>query len=190
MKLGLAARNKDGWMSVTTVPLRPVGKGGIAVVWLGVLGLMALGFWFAVQMTPRIGFETVKAGEGPSPGLTDIALVKYEGRLTNGTVFDQADQAPFPVGQVVPGFTKALQKMQKGGKYKVTIPPTLGYGAKANGPIPANSTLIFDVELLDFRSEAEVRAMQQMMEQMRGAGAEGAAPPPPEAREEHNHSAP
>lgn len=70
------------------------------------------------------------------------------------------------VAGVVPGFSEALTRMRKGGEYKVTIPPQLGYGDRAVGPIPANSTLHFTVTLLDFRSEAEVRAMQQQMQQM------------------------
>ena len=53
------------------------------------------------------------------------------------------------VAQVVPGFADALTRMQKGGKYKISIPPQLGYGNRETGPIPAGSTLHFDVELLD-----------------------------------------
>src|SRR3546814_3927699 len=64
------------------------------------------------------------------------------------------------------GFSEALTRMKKGGEYKISIPPQLGYGDRAAGPIPANSTLHFTVTLLDFRSEAEVRAMQQQMQQM------------------------
>jgi FKBP-type peptidyl-prolyl cis-trans isomerase FkpA len=172
-------------MSATAVPLRPVSKSGLATLWIGLLLLVALGAGFAWWQASanQIGFTTVKAGSGPSPGDTDIALIKYEGRLADGTVFDANEQAPMAVGQVVPGFSQALKRMQKGGKYTITIPPKLGYGAAAQGPIPANSTLTFDVELLDFRSEAEVRAMQQMMQQMQGGQGgppPGAGGPPPQ----------
>lgn len=164
-------------MSATAVPLRPVSKSGLTTLWIGILLLVALGAGFAwwQAQANQISFTTVKAGAGPSPTATDIALIKYEGRLANGTVFDANEQAPMAVGQVVPGFAQALKRMQKGGKYTIVIPPKLGYGASAQGPIPANSTLTFDVELIDFRSEAEVRAMQQMMQQMQGDP--GGAPP-------------
>lgn len=172
-------------MSATAVPLRPVSKSGLTALWIGILLLAALGAGFAWWQAKanQIGFTVVSAGTGPSPTDTDIVLVKYEGKLDNGTVFDANEQAPMAVNQVVPGFSQALKRMQKGGKYKVVIPPKLGYGAIAQGPIPANSTLTFDVELLDFRSEAEVRAMQQMMQQMQGQGAPppGAGGPPPGA---------
>ena len=176
-------------MSVTTVPLRPVSKGGLWLMWVGLAILLAAGAAFAMQQTPSIGFETVKAGTGPSPTKADVVLVKYEGKLDDGTVFDANEQAPMQVSQVVPGFSDALTRMQKGGKYKISIPPALGYGDRAVGPIPAGSTLHFDVELLDFRTEAEVRAMQQMMQQqqqmMQGApggqpGAPGASAPAPQ----------
>ncbi|MBL9071576.1 MAG: FKBP-type peptidyl-prolyl cis-trans isomerase [Sphingopyxis sp.] len=169
-------------MSVTTVPLRPVSKGGLWLMWIGLIALLAAGAALAFHFTPRIGFETVKAGTGPSPTKADIVLIKYEGKLDDGTVFDSNEQAPLQVAQVVPGFAQALARMQKGGKYKVVIPPALGYGDRAAGPIPAGSTLHFDIELLDFRSEAEVRAMQQMMQQQQmQQGGPGAAPggPPP-----------
>jgi FKBP-type peptidyl-prolyl cis-trans isomerase FkpA len=174
-------------MSVTTVPLRPVGKGGLWLLWFGLAGLIAVAIAFAVHSTPRIGFEVVKAGTGASPTKADVVLVKYEGKLDDGTVFDANEQAPMQVAQVVPGFSDALTRMQKGGKYKITIPPQLGYGDRATGPIPAGSTLHFDVELLDFRSEAEVRAIQQQMQQQQmmqqQQGAPGGVPggPPPGA---------
>ncbi|HET6537703.1 MAG TPA: FKBP-type peptidyl-prolyl cis-trans isomerase [Sphingopyxis sp.] len=167
-------------MSVTTVPLRPVSKSGLWMLWLGILALLGAGAAFALTVTPRIGFETVKAGTGPSPTAADVVLVKYEGRLADGTVFDANEQAPMQIAQVVPGFGEALTRMQKGGKYEITIPPQLGYGDRAAGPIPAGSTLYFTVELLDYKSEAEVRAMQQMMQQQQQMMQEqpGAAPQP------------
>lgn len=178
-------------MSVTTVPLRPVSKGGLWLLWFGLAGLIAVAIAFAVYSTPRIGFEVVKAGTGASPTKADVVLVKYEGKLDNGTVFDANEQAPMQVAQVVPGFADALVRMQKGGKYKIVIPPQLGYGDRETGPIPAGSTLHFDVELLDFKTEAEVRAMQQQMQQQQMMqqqmqGAQGGVPggpagPPPGA---------
>ena len=167
-------------MSVTTVPLRPVSKGGLWLMWISLIALLGAGVAFAFQGTPRIGFETVKAGSGAMPTTADVVLVKYEGRLDDGTVFDANEQAPMQVSQVVPGFSDALTRMQKGGKYKITIPPSLGYGDRALGPIPANSTLHFTVELLDFRSEAEVRAMQQMMQQGGPGGPGGPSPGAPQ----------
>ena len=174
-------------MSVTTVPLRPVSKGGLWLMWFGLAALLVAGAAFAWHMTPRIGFEVVKEGTGDkSPTKADVVLVKYEGKLDDGTVFDANEQAPMQVAQVVPGFSEALTRMKKGGEYKITIPAQLGYGDRAVGPIPAGSTLHFNVTLLDFRSEAEVRAMQQQMQmmqqqmqqqQMQGAPPQGAPQP-------------
>ena len=75
-----------------------------------------------------------------------------------------------PLKGVIPGFAEAMKLMQVGGHYRFCIPSNLAYGPKAAGPIPANSPLIFDVQLQDFRSEAEVRAMQQQMQQMQAQG--------------------
>ena len=168
-------------MSVTTVPLRPVSKKGLWLIWIGVFALLGAAAAFAYHVTPRIGFEVVKEGTGKSPTKADVVLVKYEGKLDDGTVFDANEQAPMQVAQVVPGFSEALTRMKKGGQYKITIPPQLGYGDREAGPIPAGSTLHFDVTLLDFRSEAEVRAMQQQMQMMQQQqmmqGAPGGAGP-------------
>ncbi len=128
-------------------------------------------------------FQTVKAGEGAKPGDADVALVGYKGTLTNGKQFDANERAPLPVAQVVPGFSEALKLMQRGGSYRICIPPKLGYGDKVppGGPIPPNSTLLFSVDLLDFKSMAEVQQMMQMRQQnmKSGNGAPETGPPPP-----------
>lgn len=165
--------------TVTAVPLQPVKRGYLVWLWIGiaaaVLGAAALAF-----ATPQIGLVTVKPGSGAHPTNNDVALVNYVGRLTNGTVFDQSQQpTPFPVASVVPGFSQGLKLMAKGGKYRLTIPSELGYGDKASGPIPANSTLVFDVELVDFKSMDEIRRLQQQMQMqqmMRGGAGAGQAP--------------
>jgi FKBP-type peptidyl-prolyl cis-trans isomerase FkpA len=107
------------------------------------------------------------------PTDSDVALINYEGKLLNGTTFDKSQQpTPMPVAGVVPGFSEALKLMPKGAKYRVWIKPALGYGAEAKGPIPANSTLVFDIELIDFLPEAVVRQMQAQA-QAQGAGGPG-----------------
>jgi FKBP-type peptidyl-prolyl cis-trans isomerase FkpA len=98
--------------------------------------------------------------------------VGYTGTLLDGKVFDQSEQTAMPVDGVVPGFSEALQLMKRGGEYQLFIPPALGYGDKVpeGGPIPPNSVLIFNVKLIDFKSRAEIMAMQQQMHQMQGEG--------------------
>ncbi len=160
---------------VTAVPLRPVSKFGIAVLWVGVLFLMlgAAAWAMTLSRVAQIGFEVLQAGTGAMVQADDVVLIKYEGRLPDGTVFDSGDQTPLEVGGVVPGFSQGLQRMQVGGKYKLNIPAELGYGAAgAGGVIPPNTDIEFDVEVIDKRSRAEIEAMQQMMQSM-GAGGPG-----------------
>lgn len=90
---------------------------------------------------------------GRSPTVSDSVTVHYRGTLTDGTVFDSSIDrgvpATFGVGQVIPGWTEALQLMKPGDKWLLHIPARLAYGARAVGDkIPANSDLIFQVELL------------------------------------------
>lgn len=130
-----------------------------------------------VLETPSgLQYKVLTPGKGPAkPTNDDVALVNYEGKLTDGTTFDKSERpTPMPVAGVVPGFSEALKLMQKGGKYRLWIKPSLGYGDKATGPIPANSVLVFDVELLDFLPEAVIRQMQQQMQ----AGGPPGAPAP------------
>ena len=91
--------------------------------------------------------------------------MKYEGTLRDGTIFDANEQAPMPVGAVVPGFSEALQLMQKGGEYRIWIPSELAYGEASPGEqIPPNSMLIFDVTLIDFISQAQMEELRQQMQ--------------------------
>src|SRR3546814_17038444 len=110
-------------MSVTTVPLRPVSKGGLWLLWIGVAALLAIAAGVAWSQTRVNGFEVVKAGEGPSPTDEDIVMLKYTGRLSDGTVFDQHEQAPLPVAGTGPALSNALHKMPRGCKYKLDTPP-------------------------------------------------------------------
>jgi peptidylprolyl isomerase len=99
--------------------------------------------------------EVVGTGESPSPGKT--VIVHYTGRLENGTKFDssvdrgQPFQFTIGVGEVIKGWDEGVMTMKVGGKRKLIVPPDLGYGASGAGPIPPNSTLIFEVELLGVR---------------------------------------
>ena len=106
-----------------------------------------------VQTTPSgLQYQVIKEGTGPMPKETDVVKVHYEGKLINGTVFDSSikrgEPATFPVNGVIKGWVEALQKMKVGSKWKLFIPSDLAYGENAQGQIPANAVLIFDVELL------------------------------------------
>lgn len=95
-----------------------------------------------------------KVGDGAAAATGKKVTVHYTGTLTDGTKFDSSvdRNEPFTFtlgeGRVIQGWEQGIQGMKVGGKRKLTIPPSLGYGSQANGPIPANSTLIFEVELL------------------------------------------
>lgn len=103
-------------------------------------------------------YQVLQEGSGDSPKATDIVTVHYEGKLLSGQVFDSSykrgEPTEFPINQVIPGWTEALQLMKRGSKYRLFIPSSLAYGAHGAGEVIApHSTLIFDVELLDFKSK-------------------------------------
>lgn len=108
-----------------------------------------------VQVTDSgLQYEVLSEGDGAKPGVRDVVQVHYHGTLVDGTVFDSSVErgqpTEFPVGAVIPGWVEGLQLMQVGAKYKFYIPSELAYGAQSPSPsIPANSALIFEVELLD-----------------------------------------
>lgn len=122
---------------------------------------------FLTENAKKDGVTTLESGlqyevlsaapEGnPKPTATDTVSVHYHGTLTDGSVFDSSVErgtpAEFPVNAVIAGWTEALQLMSVGDKWKLTIPAELAYGAQSPSPkIPANSALVFDVELLDIK---------------------------------------
>ncbi|WCL82012.1 FKBP-type peptidyl-prolyl cis-trans isomerase [Saprospira sp. CCB-QB6] len=97
-------------------------------------------------------YEVLKEGVGGKPSISNKVKVHYHGTLIDGTVFDSSvdrgQPISFPLGNVIRGWQEGLQLMPVGAKYKLYIPADLGYGGRAAGKIPANSALIFEVELL------------------------------------------
>ena len=201
-------------MSVTAVPIQPIKKGALLKYWIGIALVLAvaagLAYWgtagvrkdFGDVVTTASGlkYKIIKGGEGKSPTDDDVVLVSYKGTLKDGTVFDENPQAGFPVTGVVPGFSEALKLMQRGGQYRVWIPSALGYGPEdQKNPqtgvvaIPGGSDLIFDVELLEYKSRTEIAAMQKQMQEMQqqqgagGAGGQAGGAPqglPPEIQQQ------
>ncbi len=106
-----------------------------------------------VTLPSGLQYEVLTAAEGEKPSASDRVTTHYRGTLIDGTQFDSSydrgQPATFPLNGVIAGWTEALQLMSPGAKWRLYIPPELAYGERAQGPIPANSTLIFDVELIE-----------------------------------------
>jgi len=142
---------------------------------LGVLGVLLLGtvgFVLSLNKTPQeesnqqkqqekaaepseLQIEDIVTGQGAKAAPGKLVVVHYTGTLLDGTQFDSSFDrgAPFQftlgAGQVIQGWEQGFEGMKVGGKRKLTIPPHLAYGNQEIGAIPPNSTLIFEVELLD-----------------------------------------
>lgn len=107
--------------------------------------------------TPSLEIKDIVVGTGATVVNGSTVKVLYTGTFTNGTVFDSVIDRSKPFsfivgsGQVIKGWEQGVMGMKVGGKRKLTIPPELGYGNKKTGPIPANSTLIFELELLEVK---------------------------------------
>ncbi len=106
----------------------------------------------AVKTPSGLIFRTLRPGDGPSPKATSVVKVHYEGTFIDGTVFDSSlkrgTPAEFPLDGVIKCWTEGLQKMKVGEKAKLVCPPGIAYGDRAVHSIPAGSTLVFEVELL------------------------------------------
>lgn len=114
-----------------------------------------------IQTASGVQYRVIKPATGPHPTDADVVLVNYEGKLVDGTTFDKSTQpTPMPVAGVVPGFSEALKLMAKGETLRVWIPSRLAYGAEDQRDgqgkvvIPGKSTLVFDIELIDFQPQS------------------------------------
>lgn len=111
-----------------------------------------------MSRTPRgVLYRDLTPGTGEPVGAGKLVAIHYLGTLPNGTQFDANGPSDPPyefrlgAGEVVPGFDEAVTGMRVGGKRQVVIPPALGYGAQANGPLPANAVLVFTIDLVSAR---------------------------------------
>lgn len=131
-----------------------------------------------VQVTDSgLQYVVLEKGDGASPTQDGFVTIHYRGKFIDGTEFDSShsrgEPATFPVGRVIPGFTEALLLMQEGDTFEVTIPSDLAYGedGAGGGVIPGNSTLIFELELLETLTAEELETLQQR--RIEAAKAEG-----------------
>ncbi len=109
-----------------------------------------------VKVLPSgLQYKVIKSGNGASPKLDSTFVAHYRGTLIDGTEFDNSykrgQPLTLPVRQVIPGWIEALQLMKVGDKWEIYIPADLAYGETGSGPIPPNSVLIFEMELLDVK---------------------------------------
>src|SRR5690606_553789 len=108
-----------------------------------------------VTLPSGLQYKVIKEGEGKSPGPSDTVVVNYRGTLIDGTEFDSSlkrgEPATFPLNQVIPGWTEALQLMKEGGKMEVFVPANLAYGEQTTGIIGPKSTLVFEIELISVK---------------------------------------
>src|SRR4030095_12919928 len=124
-------------------------------------------------------YKVIKEGTGAQPKATDTVTVNYRGTLIDGKEFDSSykrgQPATFPLTGVIKGATEGLQMMKTGAKYQLFVPSNLAYGERAVGPdLAANSTLIFEIELLEAKPAPTPAAAPPG-----GAGPPVSAPPPP-----------
>ena len=97
-------------------------------------------------------YKVLVEGAGATPGPTDTVSAHYHGTFEDGRVFDSSvergEPIDLPVNGVITGWQEALQMMKEGDKWRLVVPPELGYGAAGVGSIPGNTTLVFEVELI------------------------------------------
>lgn len=161
-------------MSAAEAAHRPAESGRTVRLWLGFLIVIAAGIglaWLGAEgvRDRTVQVDTITAGSGPTIQPEDGVLIVYEGRLENGTLFDSSQGRPVPLlaSQVIPGFTQALMRMQKGGHYHAHIPAKLAYGSSppANSTIPANADLEFDIKVVQVVPNAAAMMGSQQQQQ-------------------------
>lgn len=152
---------------------------GVGLAWMGA------GAMRGETTASGLVFRTVSEGKGEPLAREDLALVEYEGRLDDGTVFDSSSahggaQPMSPAG-MIPGFSEAMLKMREGGEYRVRIPPHLAYGDQPPPGLPAGSWLNFDVKIQKVARGAGAMMQQMQQQQQQGQPSQpGQVPPQPE----------
>jgi FKBP-type peptidyl-prolyl cis-trans isomerase len=142
-----------------------------------------------VTLPSGLQYKIIEPGTGPKPTASDSVVCNYRGTLIDGTEFDSSykrgQAATFPVGQVIKGWTEALQLMPVGSKWQLFIPPDLAYGERGTngGPIGPNETLVFEVQLVSIQAKPQPAPGAQPQAQRPQAqpnpqGQPQAAPPP------------
>lgn len=101
----------------------------------------------ATQHCSGLFYQVITPGSGKTATFCNSANAAYIGKLTNGSTFDQSASYDFVVSSVIRGWQNGLTLIQQGGRIRLYIPPSLGYGSSQNGTIPPNSILIFDITL-------------------------------------------
>ena len=141
-----------------------------------------------VTLPSGLQYKIIEPGTGPKPTASDSVVCNYRGTLIDGTEFDSSykrgQAATFPVGQVIKGWTEALQLMPVGSKWQLFIPPDLAYGERGTngGPIGPNETLVFEVQLVSIQAKQSAPGAQPQAQrplaQPNPQGQPQAAPPP------------
>lgn len=184
-------------MSVTAVPIRPLKKGAVLKLWIG-LALLCLGgaalAWFGtsrlqiITTDSGLRYQVVREGTGEPATDADLVATRYKLHLNGpgGTLIQDSEQTgqPFVASTqtVFPGMAEALLMMREGGRYNLWVPPALAYGNNVppGAPFTANDTLFFEIEVSQIARG--MAAMQSMMAPQGGGasphgGDAGAAPP-------------
>lgn len=107
----------------------------------------------ATKHSSGLYYQIIEEGAGGHPNINSLIEFRYKGYLTNNNVFDEttgSETVNYPLSRLIPGWQYCIPLLQKGGKGIFYIPSGLGYGSQPTGSIPANSVLIFDIELVNF----------------------------------------
>ena len=104
-------------------------------------------FCYGFGKYPKLCYNIINEGEGASPNACSNIKIAYEGKLTSDFVFDANDGIDFPLTQLITGWRLGLPLIKEGGEIILYLPPNLAYGSSARPNIPANSILVFKIEL-------------------------------------------
>lgn len=176
--------------AVTAVPLRPLAKGSVPKLWIGLLVLtlaaIGLGWWGTrglqrTAMPSGVVYQVIREGDGDVVTDADVVAVHFVGRRENGEVFaDTRRDRPLEAStdNFLPGLGEGLKLMRKGSVYRFWVPPGVWRGQVGErAPFGPEETLTFDVQAIEIqRGGVQMRRMQALQQQLQGGGPGGAVP--------------